>query len=484
MVEVTLRIYSLEDVREIPLTSNRLSIGRDDNVDLPINDAGLSRLHATIHREGDRVWVLDEASTNGTCVNNQPVSHSGLPLADGDEITIGDNTSILIHIREAVNPVLAMAGVAPKNAEARSWTFPLIVAATGIVLVLFTAVIIGSYVTRGKTSSNETQRLPPYQKVENSNGKPVVEPARNSGGTPNPDPTPLPNIADPDGQAIEGSGNLPSRSYVGFKTYASMAKEEQTSFVAQEAQHVARMIGNREGFAFPPEVVRQIKIYVDAYARRRLNGQPPTGRCNMRHDLRTLLTRAGHHAPLVIKSFNEKGLSPQVGLYLAMIESEYCPCLSSGTGAKGMFQFVGTTARLYLVPDVSKPSTDPREDDRCKVEIMAPIAAQYMKDLVAMFGTGPVSVPLAVASYNSGEGGLSGNLRKALNSVSGSERSFWSLVADSSQLSPQFQKENIRYVPKFFGAAIVGENPRVFGVDMEPLSTHTVSQNTAGDSEQ
>jgi len=101
---------------------------------------------------------------------------------------------------------------------------------------------------------------------------------------------------------------------------------------------------------------------------------------------------------------------------------------------------------------------------------MAPIAAQYMKDLEAYFGTGPLSVPLAIASYNSGEGGLSNNLRITLSSLRGSERSFWSLVASADQLSSQFQRENIKYVPKFFGAAIIGENPRVFGVDMGPLS--------------
>ena len=260
-----------------------------------------------------------------------------------------------------------------------------------------------------------------------------------------------------------------------------MTQQEKTDYVSREAQQVARMIGNREGFAFTPQVVAQIKIWVDAYARR-LNSPRPAGGCNMRHDLGTLLTRASQHAPLITKSFYEKGLSPQVGLYLAMIESEYCPCLSSGTGAKGMFQFVGTTARRYGVKDVSQPSTDRRPDDRCKVEIMAPIAAQYMKDLVALYGTGPLSVPLAVASYNSGEGGLSSNLTKTLIGVSGSERSFWALVADSSRLSSQFQRENIKYVPHFFGAAIVGENPRVFGVDMEPISTYSASSAPAAGS--
>jgi pSer/pThr/pTyr-binding forkhead associated (FHA) protein len=478
MVDVTLTIYSLDDARKLPLTSDRVSIGRGDNADLPIDDKGLSRVHATIYREGDRVWILDDASTNGTCVNNVPVPPTGSPLADGDEITAGDDTTILVHIREAKNPPLAI-GAGTKTTNARPWTLPLMIAAGGVAVVLATAVVIASYTAKSKTTGDPVQSLPQYRARETPSGKSAEEQAIKS-SSPDLDPSPLPNVGLSDGQEPALSGIVPGKPIAISKTYASMTKEEQTSFVAQEAQHVARMIGNREGFAFTPEVVRQIKIWVDAYAHR-LKGRPPNGGCNMHHDLSTLLTRAAHHAPLVTRSFNEKGLSPQVGLYLAMIESEYCPCLSSGTGAKGMFQFVGTTARRYGVKDVSQPSTDRRADDRCKVEIMAPIAAQYMKDLVATYGTGPLSVPLAIASYNSGEGGLSGNLNKTLNSVRGSERSFWSLVADSSQLSSQFQKENIKYVPHFFGAAIVGENPRVFGVDMPPLSTHTVSENTATD---
>ena len=82
-------------------------------------------------------------------------------------------------------------------------------------------------------------------------------------------------------------------------------------------------------------------------------------------------------------------------------------------------------------------------------------------------------MPLAIASYNSGEGGLSTNLSTALASAAQEERSFWTLVANQGKLSSQFQKENIKYVPKFFAAAVVGENPQVFGVQLQPLSSYT-----------
>ena len=97
----------------------------------------------------------------------------------------------------------------------------------------------------------------------------------------------------------------------------------------------------------------------------------------------------------------------------------------------------------------------------------------------------PLSVPFAIASYNEGEGGLNENLKKALEAAKTSndpERSFWTLVEHAEILSVQFKNENIKYVPKFFAAAIVGENPRVFGVDMGPISSYTQPQsNVAAD---
>ena len=472
MLDITLTIYSLDDTKELPLDGDHLSVGRSTESDLMLNDDGLSRVHATIYRDEDRVWILDEASTNGTYINDVPVPPTGSPLANGDEISLGNHTTILISLRQRVT----VRPEAPRDAGTTnsSGFSPLVAAGVGVVVVLLAAVVIGSFAFNGSASNNNKRSIYVAQ-------SPVSTPVKNDSdtiaGVPSVSPGDTPIVTPVDAPSSNGPASPPVVS----KNYRSMTKPEQSAYVAQEAQQVARMIGNREGFAFTPEVVAKIKIWVDSYSNR-LNQRSPASGCRMNDDLRTLLTRASKLAPLITKSFYEKGLSPQLGLYLVMIESRYCPCLSSGTGAKGMFQFVGTTARRYGVKDVSQPSTDRRPDDRCKVEIMAPIAAQYVKDLVATYGTSPLSVPLAIASYNSGEGGLSSNLTKTLEGVRGSERSFWALVADSSRLSSQFQRENINYVPQFFGAAIVGENPRVFGVDMEPLSTYSVSTTPAAGS--
>ena len=458
-MEVTLTIHSVEGAREVPLQGNRLTLGRTDAADVVINDSSLSRVHASINRDGDRVWIVDEGSKNGTSVNGTPVPATGTPLRDHDEVYLG-NTTVVVTLGPGTSHDAVRATVAGAP-DARRLPMPLIAASAGIVIIVLAAIIVGlAY----RSNDNKRITVRKYDPANENETSTITD----SNNNPSPSGSPVTSPAVRDDTVERDVSVAPA------KLYRNMSADERRQFVAGEAQHVARMIGNREGYAFTPEVVGKIMIWVDAYSRR-LNSPRPSGSgCNMHHDLTTLLNRARTYAPAVVKAFNEKGLSPKVGIYLAMIEAEYCPCLSSGTGPKGYFQFASSTARRYGVQDVSSPS-DHRPDDRCKIDIMAPVAAQYMKDLITMFGTGPLSVPLAIASYNEGEGGISANLMKALNAARTSdnpERSFWTLVAHEEILSEQFQRENINYVPHFFGAAIVGENPRVFGVDLLPISAY------------
>jgi hypothetical protein len=168
-------------------------------------------------------------------------------------------------------------------------------------------------------------------------------------------------------------------------------------------------------------------------------------------------------APYIIRSFNSRGVPPVVGLYLVVVETEYHNITSeNAAGAAGLFQFIGPTARGYGV--------DPSE--RTNVSKMAPAAAAYMADRIAEFGTDSMSVALAIAGYNRSPDSVRRDLHDVLNSQN-KERSFWTLVANSDKLDHYFQGENIKYVPKFFAAAIVGENPWAFGIQMQPLSTYS-----------
>src|SRR5215471_6280086 len=100
-MDVTLTIHSVEGARDVPLSGSRLTLGRTDASDLVINDSNLSRVHASVNRDGDRVWVIDEGSMNGTSVNGAPVAPEGTPLNDGDEIYLGE-TTIVVHLQQQI----------------------------------------------------------------------------------------------------------------------------------------------------------------------------------------------------------------------------------------------------------------------------------------------------------------------------------------------------------------------------------------------
>jgi hypothetical protein len=49
--------------------------------------------------------------------------------------------------------------------------------------------------------------------------------------------------------------------------------------------------------------------------------------------------------------------------------------------------------------------------------------------------------------------------------------SICALTENRDNLDANFREENAYYVPRFFAAAIVGENPRAFGLQTQPLSS-------------
>lgn len=74
-------------VREFPLEGDRVVIGRLEGSDVRVDDPGASRRHAEVRRNGADFVIVDLGSTNGTLVNEAPVSER--TLEDGDRITIG-----------------------------------------------------------------------------------------------------------------------------------------------------------------------------------------------------------------------------------------------------------------------------------------------------------------------------------------------------------------------------------------------------------
>ena len=472
---------------EIPFDGGSLSMGRGSDADIIFDDDGLSRLHATVFREGDRVWILDENSTNGTSVNGSPVSPNGTQLRNGDSIKIGHYTTVRVFIYErkenplptsakSNNPVTVSSGSADSSGNFSLLPIALIIGAFLVIGV--SAVVIGVKVFGGNNDKPIAQNDSPYSDEDDPPEKTPTpkksETPDKKDSSPTPGPTGSPDSSDKPGNTIVTSGTPPLSS---GKKYQEMSEAEKSQYIKIKAEKVARMIGNQAGEPIPDEAVNRIKRDLEGYARR-LNS-PSRDDCSMggwlRSDMNSILKRASKNAAVIIPAFNERGMDPQVGLYLAMIESEHCLCLNSNTGPVGIFQFTTATGKRFFPNNgagVIKGASAARPDIRCELEPSAKGSANYMNFLTGWFGTGPQSILLAIGSYNSGEGDGAKNLRNAMAANSDQERSFWTLVAYSDRLEKQFQNENIRYVPKFFAAAIIGENPQDFGVNMLPLSSY------------
>ena len=74
---------------------SRVVVGRSRDADLQVDDPNVSRQHAVLYWEGDRVYVKDLGSTNGTLVNGRPITAG--PVDAGDTLTVG-NAKITVRV--------------------------------------------------------------------------------------------------------------------------------------------------------------------------------------------------------------------------------------------------------------------------------------------------------------------------------------------------------------------------------------------------
>lgn len=66
-----------------------LTLGRSGEADVSFDDRYASGIHARLYSRGDRYFVEDLGSTNGTLLDGRPVSGEQ-ELRDGSQIEIGD----------------------------------------------------------------------------------------------------------------------------------------------------------------------------------------------------------------------------------------------------------------------------------------------------------------------------------------------------------------------------------------------------------
>jgi hypothetical protein len=163
----------------------------------------------------------------------------------------------------------------------------------------------------------------------------------------------------------------------------------------------------------------------------------------------------------IAQEFDRQHLPAQF-LYLALEESDFNETASGPPTrmgiAKGMWQFIPETATRYgltVGPLVAYRRPDPN-DDRHKWEKATRAAATYIKDIYAT--DAQASGLLVMASYNFGENRVINMVRSM--PANPRERNFWKMLERYRERVP---KDTYDYVLSIVSAAVIGENPRLFG---------------------
>lgn len=220
---------------------------------------------------------------------------------------------------------------------------------------------------------------------------------------------------------------------------------------------VARIFGECE-LNMPPGFVAEVQNYIRKW------------QSSDRLEKAIRIAQAKGYQSKISDEMLTQGLPPQF-FYLALQESNFDiytvgPKTYKGY-AKGMWQFIPETAikyglRVGPLVDLSRP--DPG-DERHNFEKATNAAARYLKFIYST--DAQASGLLVMSSYNWGEE----KIVKLLRSIPANpkDRNFWRLLTSHRDKIPQ---ETYDYVFYIVAAAVIGENPRLFGFKFDnPLAS-------------
>jgi peptidoglycan lytic transglycosylase D len=219
---------------------------------------------------------------------------------------------------------------------------------------------------------------------------------------------------------------------------------------------VTRLFGECDAAA-PPDYIGEVMRYVEKW------------RSTKRYATALKRAQDSGYVQRIAAAFVAQNLPPQY-FYLAMQESSFDPgAIGSPTRwgiAKGMWQFIPETGSTYglNIGPLKAQATFDQLDDRFNWEKATPAAARYIKNIYST--DAQASGLLVMASYNWGEWRVIDYLRKMPQNPR--DRNFWKFLA---QYGKQLPFQTYEYVFYIVSAAVIGENPRLFGFPFDnPLA--------------
>ena len=158
------------------------------------------------------------------------------------------------------------------------------------------------------------------------------------------------------------------------------------------------------------------------------------------------LKRSGMYLPLFREIFREEGV-PLDLVYMAHVESHFKPNAYSRAKARGLWQFMLGTGRMYGLRQ------DWWIDERSDIVKSTHAAAQHLRDLYERFE----NWDLAMAAYNVGSRRIDRVHRRY------GKLDYWTMV--KRRMLP---RETRSFVPSILAALIIFRNPERYGFWVEP----------------
>ncbi len=165
-----------------------------------------------------------------------------------------------------------------------------------------------------------------------------------------------------------------------------------------------------------------------------------------RENFERALYNSGKFIDRIKEIFKEEGV-PEDLSYLPLIESEFKLKAKSRANAKGLWQFVDRTGKLYSL------NYNWWFDEKYDFEKATRAAAKHLKDLYENFK----DWYLALAAYNAGAGKIDRAIKKT------GKADFWEISK-----TRHIKLETKNYVPAFVASLLIAKNPREYGFDVEP----------------
>jgi membrane-bound lytic murein transglycosylase D len=459
------------------------TLGRADGCDVQFADEIVSSRHASVVRDQDGWWLEDLGSTNGVFLAGKRVT-GRVPLPLGQEIRLGRKGPVIVFDMQSPAEETAPRGPESRlrrtqvirryfegsvggkvgdrtilireafKTVRRRYRFRYWVALGAIASLLLLAVLA---ILQYRKRIEQLQRLhATAQEVFYTTKSLELQLAKLRAEV---EKTQDRKFSDELREKEQEQTELRAK-YVDFLGELGISREK-LSPEDWIIYRVARLFGECD-VSMPAEFLEKVKEYIHRWQ---------TG-----HRLARAVERArrGNLAPMISSTLLSYDLPPQF-FYLAVQESgldtlECGPVTRSGI-AKGMWQFIPATAWRYGLqtgPLIDLRRADPH-DDRHNFGKSTDAAAHYLRDLYDH--EAQASGLLVMACYNWDEN----KIHEMLSTMPENprQRNFWNLLARHT-----LPDETYNYVFYIVSAAVIGENPRLFGFDFDnPLET-AVSDST------